>query len=418
MHMSSRNITFRLYPTPTQVQKFERWLGLHCDLYNCALSHRKDAFEKHHVSISYRDQQNELPEIKNEMPELVELGSQALQETLRRVDRAFKAFFRRIKNGETPGFPRFKSRTRFDSFCYPGPAGWSIDTFSGKKGALRVGKLGAIKMRGKPRLPLSMGERRTLTISRKGDKWFATTCLRFSSEILSRKTFIQRESMGLDAGSRQLLYSSKGEIFENPKFLKGKLQSLKSAQRVLSKKKKGSSNRLKAKAQLSSVHRKIFEQRKDFAHKVTSELVYFNSFIAIEDLNLRNMTKTAKGTIENPGVNVKEKARFNRAMLDAGIGQLYQLLEYKAEEAGTRLEKVNPAGTSQNCASCNSVVNKDISVVEHHCPYCGFRAHRDLNGALNILKKGLEKCGLGQDEVWRDGVSLPLKQETASIALA
>lgn len=126
-----RKVTFKICPGKMQEKAFVRMLGMHCDLYNAALQERMDAYAKFRLTVTYNDQQNMLPALKEDMPELVECGSMALQETLRRVDRAFQAFFARVKTGQASGFPRFKSKKRFDSFCFPAPAGWNLQELAG-----------------------------------------------------------------------------------------------------------------------------------------------------------------------------------------------------------------------------------------------------------------------------------------------
>jgi putative transposase len=228
----------------------------------------------------------------------------------------------------------------------------------------------------------------------------------------------EKTVIGIDAGCESLIYTSEGKPIENPRQLKNELKRLKHAQRELSRKKKGSKNRWKAIKKVRRIHRKVSNKRKNYLHGISADLVNRHSFIALENLKLKNMTASAKGTIESPGKNVKAKAGLNRSLLDAGIGMLFKFTEYKAEEAeeaGTRLEKVRPHGTSQDCSSCGAKVPKSLAVRIHKCD-CGFVTHRDHNAALNILARGLKQAGLEQAEVWRAGVSLPVKHETATIA--
>ena len=253
-NLVSRNITFRLYPSRVQAQILWEWLGEHCDLYNVALDHRREAYEKHGIMISYRDQQNELPEIKKELPVLIPLGSHALQETLKRLDRAFQAFFRRVRMGETPGYPRFKSKSRFDSFCYPDPAGWRAVQKEGKSAVLHIAHCGEIRMRGRSRVRIFKGEPRTLTIKRVGMYWYATICVRYEESLLYRRVDSDRMAVGIDAGCKNLAYISDGNIIDNPRPLAKAIKRLKHQQRELSRKQKGSKNRFKTRSILQHMH--------------------------------------------------------------------------------------------------------------------------------------------------------------------
>lgn len=419
MLKATRNIEYRIYPTPRQIETMTSWLHLHCELYNAALQERRDAYQKCGISITYNQQQNSLPEVKEARPELTPLGSHALQETVRRVDRAYKAFFRRVKTGEKPGYPRFKSRFRFDSFTYPDPSGWKILTSTRKGGRLKVANIGNIKMRGCPRVALSDGTPRTLTVRRKNGRWYATISVKYDLQKLARNRVYSDRVVGLDAGCKDVVFTSNNDNIANPKFLSNSQKELKSCQKELSRKKRGSSNRNKARKKVISLHQKIFNQRKNFLHQLSASIVMLYSFVAIENLKLKNMTRSSKGTIENPGSNVKQKSGLNRSMLDAGVGLLFSMLVYKAVEAGSLLVKVNPNGTTQRCAMCGTVVQKGLSVRMHICHHCGFVAHRDFNAALNILFLGLSQAGREPiAEVWRGWIASSAKHETATMRSA
>jgi len=416
MEKATRNIIFRIYPTKKQVLILDSWIDLHRELYNATLQERRDAYQKCGVSLSYRDQQNELPEVKRVRPDLIPLGSHALQETVRRIDRAFQAFFRRLRHGEKPGFPRFKGKERFDSFTYPDPAGWKILEQTNHKGRLHISNIGGIQMRGKPRVALQEGEPRTLTIRRKNEKWYAVISVRYDKNQLRRESPVDScRFIGLDAGCTALVYPSEGEPIENPKMLGTVLSDLKKAQKSLSRKQKGSHSRLRARKQVTRIHEQVSNQRRDFLHKLSASLVSKYNFISIENLKLKNMTGSARGTKENPGRNVKQKSGLNRSILDAGIGLFFSMLESKAEEAGIRLEKVDPRGTSQRCSQCGEIVHKTLAERVHDCPFCGFVAHRDHNAAINILNLGLSQAGLEQAEMWSPGILGTWKQETITM---
>ncbi|MDA8139797.1 MAG: transposase [Desulfobacteraceae bacterium] len=412
--MSPRNIIFRIYPSSKQRQQLFGWLALHRELYNAALQERRDAYKSNGVSLSYNHQQNELPAVKEARPELVPLGSHALQETVRRVDRAYQAFFRRIKAGEVPGYHRFKGRDRFESFTYPDPNGWKVVEQKEGKGRLRITNLGTIPMRGKPRVRLADGESRTLTIRAKADKWYAVIGVRYPETALQRNCAYSDRAVGIDVGCKALVASSDGDLIDNPRHLARAQEKLCQVQVELSRKKKDSRRRFKLKAKVVRLHATVANRRKDFLHQLSAAMVQLYPLIAVENLKLKNMTRSARGTVEAPGKNVKQKAGLNRSMLDAGIGLLFQMLAYKAEEAGGRYVEVVPNGTTQKCFWCGKTVSKDLSVRWHQCPHCGFSVDRDYNAALNILFLGLTKAGWEPSKAWRRA-SLAVNRETTSM---
>lgn len=412
MSYTTRNIIFRIYPSKKQSSELYHWLNLHRELYNATLQERRDAYRLHAISLSYNHQQNELPAVKEVRPDLIPLGSHALQETVRRVDRAYQGFFRRIKAGDKPGFPRFKSRGRFDSFTYPDPAGWKII-----EKRLKISNLGNIRMRGKPRVAISEGEPRTLTVRHKNGKWYAVIGVRYSMEALHRNCISRSRKVGIDVGCKAMSVTSDHDFIENPRHLLHASAKLKTAQKNLSRKKKGSAHRDKAKRTVTRLHEQVASRRKDFLHQLSAAIVFLYPFIVVEDLPLQNLTHSAKGTVEKPGKNVKQKAGLNRSMLDVGIGLFFQMLAYKAAEAGGRYMEVNPYGTTQKCFQCGAKIQKDLSIRTHNCPHCGFCVDRDYNAALNILFLGMSQAGWEPSEAW-SYIYMAMKRETTSMRLA
>jgi putative transposase len=404
MNNSTRNILYRIYPSKKQTQKLSQWLELHRELYNATLQERIEAYKMQRESINYNTQQNYLPQLKKDLPELVELGSQALQETIRRVDRAYKAFFRRIKHGETPGFPRYKSKNRFNSFTYPAPAGWDI--INNTKLKIKISKLGLLKTRGKSRFAITNCERRCLTIKRKNNKWYAVITVRVNNSLLKRKTNIKQMAVGIDMGCKSLAVLSDSNKIDNPKYLKLNKNKLLEIQRKLSKQVKFSNNWYKTKNKLSKLHEKIANQRKDFLHKTSAKLVTSYSIIGIEHkLDVKKMTKSARGTINNHGKDVlpmanilnkvqsvKQKASLNRSILEASINIFTSMLKYKAEEAGTVIIEVNKKNTSRECSVCHSYNLVTLADRVYNCSNCGLSIDRDLNAARNIEFRALEKA--------------------------
>ncbi|MEX3969878.1 RNA-guided endonuclease InsQ/TnpB family protein [Paraburkholderia caribensis] len=386
--MNRRKVTFKLYPNARETERLTGWIRLHCELYNAALEERIDAYRKHGKSISYYDQQNVLPEVKAARPEYVELGSHALQQTLRKLDLAFQAFFRRVKAGQTPGFPRFKASKRFAGFCYPDPAGWKLMQ-SGTRGAtLRVGSgkdSMSIRARGKHRFG-DAARPNDLTITRKNGEWFASVTLRVSEDAVARVRTGDGHR-GIDLGLNDWATFDNGETIANPRFMRTNLPRLADLQRRQSRKKKGSCRYKRLGRRIARLHERIGHVRLDFIHKQTSRLVASCAVIATEELVISNMSRSAKGTQNEPGRMVKQKAGLNREILSAGLSMAHQMLAYKAVEAGTRLHLSNTRQLkpSQRCSSCWELVPKTLEQRVHECPHCGLRMRRDQNSASVVL---------------------------------
>lgn len=373
-----RRATYLLYPTKEQTKVFDTWLPLHCELYNAAIEERREAYKLAGISIQYQDQQNQLPEIKEIRPELIPLGSHALQATCKRVADAYTGFFGRIKRGETPGFPRFKSRNRYKGWTWPDPAGWKLVTKEkSRKATLVISNLGEIKARGKARLP---GRPVTCTITKKDDKWYASIVLDIKKPSIGEEPIRRHGSdeVAFDWGLETFLTPTSGEPVANPRFLKKELPALRKAQRELSDKKKGSKNRDKARKIVARLHERVERARKDFLHEESAKLVARASFLATEKLGTKGMVEsdlTSKG--------------LRRSILDAAPATFLSMVRYKAEEAGTGLIEIETrvAKPSQRCPECFLLCGKKpLKQREHLCPHCGWRELRDLASARVILQ--------------------------------
>ncbi len=360
-----RNYRFRIYPNREQEQKFLAWLETCRRIYNAALTQRKEAWERERRSVSRIEQQVWLKQAKKTDERLREIHSQVAQEVLFRVDRAFAAFFRRVKNGETPGYPRFKGKGRYKSITFTQFGEGKGASF--QDGKLKLSKIGLVKIKLHREIP---GTIKTVIIKRDAaGRWWAV----FAAEIeLSQQQTHAGPAAGLDAGLEKFAALSDGSTIENPRHLRKTEERLKRAQRELSRKEKGSRNREKARQKLAKLHAKVRSQRVDFLHKQSRKLVNTYSLIAVEDLNIKGMVKNH---------------HLAKSISDAGWGEFMLMLEYKAEEAGTKLVKINPSGTSQECSRCGVTVPKELSERVHCCPYCGLTLDRDVNAARNILKR-------------------------------
>ncbi len=384
-----KTFKYRIYPTKETEQKLF-WTLTRCrELYNAALSERKDAYKYAGKSISYYDQQNDLPEIKAAIrEEYQDIAAHVLQDVLRRLDKAFQNFFRRCKHRENPGFPRFQGRNRYDSFTYPDGAGWKLTIEQqGKKskGTLSLTKIGKAKVT--LHRPLE-GKIKTVTIKREVDQWYVT----FSCEVEEpEKLPTSSEDVGIDLGVTHLATLSTGEMIEHPRYYRKSKKVLDSRQQALSRKKRGSHRRDKARKAVAKAHRKIANQRKDFHHKASKKLVERYQVIVFEDIQTCNLTKKPKPKQDENGAylpnGASAKGGLNTSMLDAGWGSFVSMCQVKAAWAGRTLIKVDPRFTSQVCSGCGQVRKKDLSERWHSCD-CGTELDRDVNAAMNILERG------------------------------
>jgi putative transposase len=347
-------------PGKAIVAKFEQHRDLCRELYNSGLRERIDAYKINQVSVTYQDQQNQLPEIKKIREDLNLIYSQVLQDTLKRLDKTFKSFFSRVKKGERRvGFPRFKSKNRYDSFTFPQANG----CFRLDGNNLYLSKIGKVKIH----LSQTMvGKVKTCTIKKEVSGWFVILTVETEKELLPKT----HKSVGIDAGIENFMTLSNGEQIENFKYFEASQKELKRKQRSVSRKKKGSKSRKDAVINLRKTHAKIKNQRNDFAHKVSTRIVQNFDLIAIEDLNIKAMSRSF----------------LSKQIHDVAWNSFFQKLEYKAESAGKKLVKVNPSGTSQTCI-CGAKVNKTLAQRWHHCLECGLSIHRDIVSAKVVLQR-------------------------------
>jgi putative transposase len=270
--MKHRKVTFKLYPNAREAERLSEWVRLHCELYNAALQERIEAYRQLGKSISYYDQQNVLPEIKRDRPEFVELGSHALQQTLRRLDLAFQAFFRRVKAGQTPGFPRFKASARFSGFCYPDPAGWKVMQHGRRGATLRLGSgkdAMMIRARGQHRF----GETAVpndLTLTRKNGEWFASVTLRVPEAACARQR-TEDQHRGVDFGINDWATFDNGATIENPRWVRNELPRLATIQRQRARKCRGSVRYKRLSRQVAKLHERIGNLRREFVHQETTK---------------------------------------------------------------------------------------------------------------------------------------------------
>ena len=397
---------YRLYPNEKQAEKLQWTLDRARELYNAAIQERRDAYEiriKRHPNyhneatrkqltqdhaLTYTQQATQLPAIKEVRPEYHDMHSQVLQDVLRRVDKAYQAFFRRVKEGKTPGYPRFRGYGRYESFTFP-QSGFSLTEDT----RVCLSKIGSIKVKfpqGKKANP-PVGEMKTCTIKRETHRWYVIFTCELEQEMAYHPS---EESAGIDLGLLHFATLSDGSTIENPRHLRQAEQKLKKLQEALSRKKRGSKRRRKAAQRVGKTHRHIRNQRKDFHHKEARKLVTQYQTMVFEKLAPSNMSKRPKPKQdETTGQylpnGASAKAGLNKSILDAGWGQFQQICESKAACAGSRVLFVSPKYTSQKCSGCGAMVQKGLEERWHSCA-CGCSLDRDHNAAKNILQLGLQ----------------------------
>ena len=372
---------FRLYPSAEQEEKLIRQMELCRDLYNSFLLERRYAYRGQKKSLAYSHQQNEIPELKNTFEEYKYIHSQVLQDVARRVDRAYQNFFRRIKEKkqgvrQKAGFPRLKGKGRYRSLTYPQSGFTLMDN-----GHLKLSKIGKIRMFMHREIE---GEIKTLNISHDcAGKWYASFSVK--QENISIVLEPTGNTVGIDAGLLHLVTMSDGTLIDPPQFLKKGEKRIKKAQRSLSRKEKGSNNRRKAKILLTREHQKVKNQRNDFAHKLSNQIVKNNDLIIFENLNVTRMMKNH---------------HLAKSIADASWSTIVQYTTYKAGSAGRKVVMVDPGNTSRTCSDCGyKKETLKLSERTFHCDSCGHEIDRDLNAAINIHNLGIKKVGRGTPEV-------------------
>jgi putative transposase len=360
---------YRIYPTKSQRTTMNRTLDLCRWTYNQTLAHRKDSWEKEGKSVSKYETHNLLPDWKSDKPELSEVFSQTLQNVQERVDLALKAFFRRVKAGEKPGYPRFRGRGWYDSFTYP-QKGFKLDS-----GKLTLSKIGDIKIKLHRQIK---GKIKSLTIRRATTgKWFA--CFSVELEDLPKPPWKDGSIVGIDVGLTSFATLSNGEKIPNPRFFREEESELARVQRKLSKAVKGTPERKAALKVVERVHERIANKRYEFAHQVSRGLVNRFGLIAFEDLNIKNML---------------QNHCLAKSISDVAWNMLVTVTSYKAANAGSIVVLVDPRNTSKMCSRCGILVEKTLADRVHNCSECGLSTDRDWNAAINILRLGLQSVGI------------------------
>lgn len=365
-HIMARSYRYRLRPTRTQVALLEEWLRLTRELYNAALEERRGAWEKRRVSISLYDQCASLPAVREFRPEFGGVPIVVQRGALRRIDKAFKAFFRRCKAGEAPGYPRFKGRRHFTSVLVDDLAGRNPITGDGKR--VKIPIIGGVKF--KQHRPIGGTPKAMRLTTDAAGRWYVTlACVDVPTKPLPETG----SSVGVDLGLTTFAATSSGQMFANPRALKSARIEVERAQRAVTRRCRGSRRREKARILLATRHEHVAAVRREHHIQVARALVAKHDVVCVENLNVKGLAR----------------GQLAKSVNDAGWGSFLGWLRVKAEEAGREVVEVNPSGTSQNCSGCGCEVRKSLAVRVHRCPHCGLVLDRDVNAARNILGLGM-----------------------------
>jgi len=360
-----RAFKFRAYPTRQQAAVLGAQVDEACRLYNAALDERRSAWRMNRISLSYYDQANQLKAIRT-AGDLRVANFSACQDVLRRVDKTFTAFFRRLDAGEKAGYPRFRSRSRYNSLSWPSLGDGCALRPTGRVYLQGVGDL---KIKWHRALPAD-AKIKAVTAKREAGRWFVC----FSVELPEAEPLpVSDQAVGIDVGLATFAVLSDGTEIGNPRHYRAAERRLRIAQRKLARRRQRSRRRLKARQEVARVHAHVANQRRDFHHKTAHTLVQKYGLIAVEDLNCKGLAGSM----------------LAKSVHDAGWSQFISILSGKAECAGRTLVKVNPAGTTQECSQCGEYVPKMLKDRWHLCAACGLSISRDLNAALNIVKRAL-----------------------------
>jgi putative transposase len=367
----NRTYRFRIYPTRRQRLGLEAQLGFACDLYNAALEQRRYAWRRGQ-RVGYVSQCRELTALRAAGDGPPQMSCAAMRSPLRRLERAYQAFFRRVKAGEKPGYPRFRSRRRYDSLTWD--SAWSI-----QQRRLALQGIGHLKVMWHREMPASATVR-TVTVRRVAGR---SVCFALALQVAAVPARKVMRAVGVDLGVHNFAALSTGVLIPGPRAYRKARRQLRVAQRRVSRRVKGSRRRQKAGLLLARLHERIRNLRGNHAHQLSRRLVSDFGLIAVEDLQIRGLTR---------GFLAKD-------INDQGWAEFLRLLRYKAEDAGIQVVAVPPGGTSQTCSGCGARVSKPLSERVHRCPNCGLVVDRDINAARNILRLGMSR----QAPTWPSG---------------
>ena len=368
-----RAFRFEIMPNGVQIRKMKQFCGCSRFVFNRALAWQNEQYgQDNSVKFSYTKIANLLPHWKKELPWLKDCHSQVLQQSLKDLESAFKNFFAKHSS-----FPKFKRKGEKDSFRFP--QGCKLEQQNNR---IYLPKIGWIRHRNSRDV---VGEIKNITVSQKCGRFFVSIQTECEYEIPTH----QGGEVGIDMGVVRFATLSNGEYFEPVNAFKTRKGKLAKLQRRLKNKVKFSRNWQKLKAKIAKLHHKISNIRKNYLHQISSKISKNHAIIYVEDLQVSNMTKSAKGTAGNHGKNVKQKSGLNRAILDQSWFEFRRQLDYKTQWLGGSLVAVPPQNTSRTCPCCGHTAQENRPTqAKFECVACGYTEHADMVGALNVLARG------------------------------
>lgn len=392
-----RATKIRLYPTPEQAAAFGRIAGCCRLVYNLALEQRRDHWRAHKAttgtSFTWFSQKRELPALKEVAPFLREAPAHALQSALRDVDTAFRRFF-----DGTAGYPRPRRRYVNDSFQFPEPSQIRMDFANSAlvlpkfKGSGRSDDNGPVLAVFHRRLA---GQLRSVTVSRSGAHWYASILMRVEVGEPRARAPRRDNVVGVDRGVTVPFAASDGALLGTAIESRRQRERQRRLARDVSRAKRASNNRAKALQRLAQHKAKMVRRRADMIHQASARIVKNHDVVGLEDIRVKSMTASAKGTLEAPGRNIAPKAGLNRAVLDRGWGEFRRQCEYKLAWKGGQVVKVRAAYSSQTCSACGAVDAASRNGVQFTCTACAHTQHADTNAAIIIEQRALAQLGLG-----------------------
>ncbi len=390
-----RAYVFRLRPTARQHVALAACVESHRELYNAALAERRDAWAHSTTRIYYGDQSAQLTDIRALRPDVAVWSFSSQQATLRRLNRAFAGFFRRVKTakpGVKPGYPRFKGAARFDSVEWPKDGDGA--RWLPRQRRMYLQGIGCIKVCLHRQVA---GRVKTIQIKRQGRRWMLVLSC---DDVPMNPLPATGRQVGIDVGIVSFVTTSDGEHVDNPRWGRAAADRLPAAQQRLARTKRRSKNRELRRETVAARHRKIANQRKDFHHKQARILVGRYDLLVVEDLQIANMMRRAKPVAdpEKSGQflpnGARAKSGLNRSISDAGWGGFVSILRAKAEDAGRTWIEVDPRHTSDGCEACGHAAPQNrVMQAEFECQRCSHRAPADEHAARNILRAGLALHG-------------------------
>ena len=365
---------FELMPKGSHIRSMKQFCGCARFVFNKALAYQKEQYEADKTSkFSYTRLANLLPAWKKEFPWLKDCHSQVLQQSLKDLESAYRNFF-----AKRADFPRFKRKGVRDSFRYP--QGIKLEEQNSR---IYLPKLGWIRYRKSQDIS---GTIKNVAVSQRTGKWYVS--IQTEQEIANPLPTAQ-SAVGIDMGIARFATLSDGSYYEPSNSFRHHQEALRKVQQAMSRKQKFSSNWQKTKTRIQKIHSRIAGIRKDHLHKTSTAISKSHAMVCIEDLQVRNMSKSASGTKETPGRNVKAKSGLNKSILDQGWHEFRRQLEYKLAWNGGILIAVPPQNTSRTCPECGYVSAENRQTqTEFRCIACGFEENADVVGAINILRAG------------------------------